>query len=201
MTNRRVDGHPRSRIHVGAGRETDLRRRTDKRPQLEAVLIATNGRCTERMYFTKLRQEPWVNAGRIAVVFEAGAPLAVVEGAARRRDRDDFDQAWAVCDVDRFSTESATQTAGDVGVQLAWSNPCFEVWLLLHLRAWTRYIEDAQHADDAICRHIGDWDKTNLNFAAFRDGVEDAIERAKGLGEPPAANPSSSVWRLVEALK
>ena len=43
--------------------------------------------------------------------------------------------------------------------------------------------------------------KTTLNFADFRDGIDKAIARAKRLGEPPDANPSTAVWRLIESLK
>jgi RloB-like protein len=32
-------------------------------------------------------------------------------------------------------------------------------------------------------------------------GVFDAADRAKGLGEPPDANPSTVVWRVIESLR
>ena len=34
----------------------------------------------------------------------------------------------------------------------------------------------------------------------FRDGIDDAVQRAKRLGTPPEANPSTGVWRVVESL-
>jgi hypothetical protein len=37
-----------------------------------------------------------------------------------------------------------------------------------------------------------------LNFADFRDGISDAVARAKSRGGPPETNPSTAVWRVVE---
>jgi len=34
-----------------------------------------------------------------------------------------------------------------------------------------------------------------------RDSIEDAVQRAKSLGAPPQENPSTAVWRLIEALR
>jgi hypothetical protein len=201
MTYRWRDEQIRQRIRLGSGRETDLTRRANRYEQRTAILIATNGESTERKYFDKLRLEDWVRAGRVAVVFESGAPTSVVRGAARRRDRDDFDQAWAVCDVDQFDTSEATTEAAESEVLLVWSNPCFELWLLLHLSACDAYLEDARRAHEKLRGKLPGWDKTKFDYHKFREGIDDAIERAKGLGEPPGANPSTAVWRIVEALR
>jgi bifunctional ADP-heptose synthase (sugar kinase/adenylyltransferase) len=163
-------------------------------------LIATNGEKTERDYFTALKKEHWIKPAKIVVVYESGSPEEVVRGAARRRDRDDYDQAWAVCDVDKYNTSGAASLAEAMAVELLWSNPCFEVWLILHKGKCASYIEDARRAGDRLRAHIADWDKGALRFEDFRDGIPDAAQRAKALGEPPDANPSTAVWRLIEAL-
>lgn len=49
-------------------------------------------------------------------------------------------------------------------------------------------------------KFVARWDKTRLDFEDFRAGVHDAVAYAKRLGDPPKANPSTSVWRLVESL-
>jgi RloB-like protein len=61
------------------------------------------------------------------------APAALPAIAASLRDSNDYDGAWVVCDVDQFSVASARQTATEKNVGMALSNPCFEVWLLLHV--------------------------------------------------------------------
>jgi hypothetical protein len=44
------------------------------------------------------------------------------------------------------------------------------------------------------------WDKVILRFSDFKDGIADAIQRAKSRGEPPVDNPSTAVWNLIELL-
>jgi hypothetical protein len=207
MTVRRADARSKARvprqgasIQTGAGRETDLQRKSGIVAQRVTMLIATNGESTERKYFTALRHEQWVHP-RVTVVVERGAPIEVVRGAARRRDQSDFDQAWAVCDVDEYATNEATSAANESGVTLLWSNPCFEIWLLLHHSDCFSFVENAKKAGDRLRAHVKNWDKTALDFALFRDGVDDAVARARKLSPPPDANPSTAVWQLIEALK
>ncbi|WP_405112878.1 RloB family protein [Micromonospora sp. NBC_01405] len=164
------------------------------------MLIATNGKSTEVDYFDGLKQEPWVRS-RVVVVLERGSPVDLVRGAARRRQRDDFDEAWAVCDVDHYLTTPATREAVAADVKLAWSNPCFEVWLLLHYENCTRYVENAKKARDLLRKHDPDWDKTALNFDRFRNRIEDALRRADRLDPPPKSNPSTSVGQIIAALR
>jgi hypothetical protein len=168
--------------------------------QRRTVLVATNGESTEKTYFSELKHEPWVQQ-RVVVVVEKGSPLSVVKGAARRRDRDDFDEAWAVCDVDEFPTGPAISQAKSDDVRIAWSNPCFELWLLLHKAAHGAFIADAKAAEKLMRQCIQGWKKSDLDFAEFRDSIEDAVQRAKSLGTPPDKNPSTAVWQLIEALK
>lgn len=200
MTPRQGDRRASGSIRSGRGRETDLRRRASTREQRTTVLIATNGESTERDYFNGLKQEAWVRP-RVVVVAERGSPVNVVRGAARRRQRDDFDEAWAVCDVDDFATEPATRESAANDVNLAWSNPCFEVWLLLHYGNCTRFVENAKRARDLLREHDPSWDKTRLDFGNFRDRVEDACQRADRLDPPPDGNPSTSVGHIVAALR
>ncbi|MER7165504.1 hypothetical protein ABT336_05410 [Micromonospora sp. NPDC000207] len=76
-----------------------------------------------------------------------------------------------------------------------------EIWLILHHENCTRYLENAKRARDHLRRLVEGWDKTKLAFAGFRDGVDTATAYARALGEPPDANPSTAIWRLVEELR
>jgi hypothetical protein len=109
MARRNRAAVPRTRVRLGQGRATDLRRTVETVEQRTSVLIATNGKSTERSYFNALKQEPWVKPGKIVVVYEGGSPEELVRGAGRRRDREDYDEAWAVCDVDEYATSPAAQ--------------------------------------------------------------------------------------------
>ena len=185
----------------GFKRETDLRRRVDTRQERRSILVVTNGVSTEVDYFDALRREPWVTADKVKVKFESGEPAAIVLRAARIRDDNAYDEAWAVCDVDEFDTKVAVATATERGVELAFSLPSFEIWLVLHLSASCPGFNSATQAGRHLKSLLPSWDKTGLKFSDFRAGVFDAVLRARRLGEPPDANPSTAVWRLIESLR
>jgi len=86
-------------------------------------------------------------------------------------------------------------------VNLALSVPSFEVWLILHISEGCPGFNTAAQAERFLKSLLPGWTKTTLNFADFRDGIDKAVTRAKRLDEPPEANPSTAVWRLIESLK
>jgi hypothetical protein len=190
----------RRRVAIGSGRETDLQRRQGDRAQRRAILIATNGEKTEMKYFNAVKALPWIHAARVAVVFVKGSPGEVVTDAARRRDQNDFDEAWAVCDVDEYATREPSAVAKRLGVRLAWSNPSFEVCLILHHDNCTSFIENATKAGERLVRYVGNWDKTALRFSQFEHGISEAMRRAKALEPSPENNPSTGVWRVMRSL-
>ena len=97
--------------------------------------------------------------------------------------------------------KAAVATATERGVELALSLPSFEIWLILHLSAGCPRFNNATQAGRHLKSLLPNWDKTGLKFSDFSAGVFDAVVRAKRLGEPPDANPSTAVWRLVESLR
>lgn len=117
MTPRRRERQTGRMVHAG-GRETDLRRGPATREQRRTVLVTTNGESTERAYFEALKREPWVSV-RVAVAVERGSPVDLVRGTYRRQQENDYDEAWAVCDVDHYSPGEASETARASGVRLA----------------------------------------------------------------------------------
>lgn len=185
---------------TGFRRETNLRRSSGNRQERRTVLIVTNGERTEVDYFEALKNEPWVTAAKVMVKFEAGAPGAVVNRTAKIRDDSGYDEGWSVCDVDEFDVTAATESAVSQSVGLALSVPSFEVWLILHVAKSCPAFNTATQVGAYLRRFVARWDKTRLDFEDFRAGVTEAVTFAKRLGEPPKANPSTSVWRLVESL-
>lgn len=196
---RRPRGTRSRHRHSPVQYETDLSRRSGVREQHRTILILTNGERTEVDYFEGLRHEPWVTV-TLRVKFEGVAPNALTGKAAFLRDINDYDAVWVVCDVDQFDVTSAGREAIAKDVGLALSNPCFEVWLILHVSKKCGAFNSCDQVEAALRRSIPTWDKTRLNFANFRTGVMDAVERAKRLGEAPASNPSTAVWRIVEDM-
>jgi RloB-like protein len=186
---------------TGFSRETDLLRRANTRPERRSVLVVTNGARTEFDYFDSLRREQWVTADKVTVKFESGEPIAVVLRAGKIREDNAYDEAWAVCDVDEFATEAAIAAAAEREVELALSRPCFEIWLILHVSEGCPRFNSAAQVGRHLKSLLPNWEKTGLKFSDFSSGVFDAVERAKRLGEPPDANPSTALWRLIESLR
>lgn len=191
----------RSGRKVSFSRETDFRRRSGVRDERRTVLILTNGQRTEVDYFEALKMEPWVTAGKVTVKFQSGDPNEVVNRAATIRDDSAYSEAWAVCDLDEFNVAAAYSSADDRDVALALSVPCFEVWLLLHITDKRPGFNSASQVAAHLGKYVRGWDKAKLNFKDFRDGVAAAVTRAQRLGEPPDANPSTAVWRIVQSLR
>jgi hypothetical protein len=158
----------------------------------------TNGLKTEKQYFTELRGKPWTESFHVSA--KNCAPVALVEYAASEKNTSDYDSVWCVCDVDEYDVTQAILDAEEFDIGLALSVPCFEVWLLLHLTDCRRAFQNANEVKRELLKHISDWDKTKLRFSDFQEGVRLAVERAKLL-DPPPANPSTSVWEVIEALR
>ena len=186
---------------TGFSHDTNLLRRANIRRERRSVLVVTNGVRTEVEYFDSLRKEPWITADKVTVKFQSGEPIAVVLRAAKIRDDNAYDEAWAVCDVDEFATEAAVAAAAERGVELALSLPCFEIWLILHVSEGCPGFNNATQAGRHLKTLLPNWDKAGLRFSDFRTGVFEAVIRARRLGEPPDANPSTAVWRLIESLR
>ncbi|SDO06645.1 RloB-like protein [Lentzea jiangxiensis] len=133
-------------------------------------------------------------------VVKVGSPAQLVRYAAKRRqaDRGGFDEYWCVVDVDEFDIGEAVAAAGAEGISLAVSNPCFEVWLILHFADCTAGISSPKAAAEKLRKHMPGYAKGALDFAVLAERVDQAVERAKALGSD---NPSSDVWRLVEVVR
>ncbi|MGW6281706.1 RloB family protein [Kribbella sp. NPDC055071] len=111
------------------------------------------------------------------------------------RSADEFDEVWCVFDVDDFDIEPATREARRAGLELAVSDPCFELWLLLHHEDCRAFQNGYKDVVRSLQKHVGGYDKTKLAFADYAGGVTAATVRAEKLGE--SGNPSTGMWRLA----
>lgn len=195
-------------------RHKDLRRRRPVRQTNPRILIVCEGSRTEPGYFNDLRR-----AERRQVELEivpAGSPKAVVECAvemqreARRQAKKDpflgYDQVWCVFDIDEHPlVPDASQQARDNNIHLAISNPCFELWSLLHFQDHQAHVERAKLRE--LCRvHMPGYEKT-LPFAVLAPNIENAISRAEELDriqqlrDTQGGNPSTGIYRLVRSIR
>jgi hypothetical protein len=197
-------------------RPDNLRRRKhflEPRPRL---LVCCEGEVTEPSYLDGLKRE--VRALVHVEVVPVGAnPKTLVDRAIElarkaageaRRERDDnlkYDEVWCVFDVDAHEhIPEAKQTATSNHINLAISNPCFELWLLLHFQDQRAHIE--RHQAQSACRgHMPGFVKAvqfELVFPHYRSAVQRAVQLdqwQEGRG-CAGENPSTGVHRLTERI-
>ena len=95
------------------------------------------------------------------------------------------------------------------GIKVAVSNPCIELWLVLHAQDRTAHIH--RHDVQRLSKELGLTDGKKIAGAAWEtlvEAFETARQRAQALderhagnGSPPRSNPSTDVWRLVDRLE
>lgn len=102
----------------------------------------------------------------------------------------------------------AIQTAADNGIGIAVSNPCLELWYLLHFREQTGWIErHAAQSDVATfitkgkSLSTGDLDRLIALFPQARGRAKHLATLHEANGNPPGDNPSSTVWTLVDCIR
>ena len=197
-----------------AGR-SPKRGRAEKRTPRYVVRVLTEGRRTEPDYFILWRRR---NARVHLDLADSGmTPDALVgrakehqRGQPRRRADRDFDEIWCVFDTDEHENlAQAVEDARQSGIDVAVSNPCFELWLVLHAEERTAPID--RHAVQHRSTELGLSDGKNI-AATARNTLVEAFETAKdraraldqrhaGNDSPPRSNPSTDVWRLVDHLR
>ena len=174
-------------------------------------VIAVEGEKTEAQYFSLFKST------RVHVeVLPAGpdglsAPkqvLARLVAFEERFDLDQDDERWMAIDVDKQRgqfLDEVTQAARESGYNLAISNPCFELWLLLHFQDAELPYADCAAVIERLRPHVGGYNKSKIRLDPYTfDRVREAAARARALeGERDTRwpnPPGTHVFKVVERL-
>jgi hypothetical protein len=121
---------------------------------------------------------------------------------------EDEDTLWLLFDVERWPTKtlsSVCRQAKQKKYRLAISNPCFEVWLCLHLAELDPNDTTCKDFENRLCLILGKYNKSHLDATPFETQIFEAIEMAKVLHPKPQQNWSptigSHVYRIVEMIQ
>ncbi|MFF0528057.1 RloB family protein [Nocardia amikacinitolerans] len=193
-----------------------LARTTETTPVRTTFRVYVEGVSTEPEYIDALKRLPeFADVVSVDVsVEEAGAtPMHLVESACadKRRTDLDVDFYWCLFDVEfpqrHPYLDRARQMARDNGVHLAISNPCFEIWLILHHGLHAGHLS----TDEAvrIRRTLDGSDGKHLDGPLYMKLADNAIRHARGLRNKhqrdgtdfPDDNPSSSVDQFVMHIR
>jgi RloB-like protein len=209
---------------MGSRRRSIFARAKATRLPKTRFIIYCEGAKTEPGYFNAIKRK----LGNQLIDIEllpTGVPKTIADQAVkrakeeglvkrlRRRRRDSFesnDQVWAVFDRDEhISFEESVSYCLENNVGVARSNPCFEVWLILHL-------EDFQKPDNRrqVCRHLRvihpeydpngpklcDWSKLieRVEIAERRAAEQLANRENEGA---PFGRPSTTAGQLTRAIR
>ena len=199
-------------------------------------ILAYEGTVTEKKYFEDPRNSDLFNdSGSIETIplkrgtREGSNPLAVKALLSKAKQDYNFkstDEFWLVIDRDDWETihnidleKLAEDCNSEKNFFMALSNPCFEMWLILHLKKLEEIPEEDRakiyenaaisakkhYVDEALANYIGDGRGYNKrpNPAVFLPKVMQAIQNAKKIAvmeEPYPKTLGSDVYKLVQKL-
>ncbi len=179
------------------------------------IKVHSEGRVTEPAYL--LRMAKTYRVAHVNIGSVGKDPLSLVNDArqdakllTRRRTQREIDEVWVIFDTDEHpNIPRACTEARDSGIGVALSNPCFELWLILHCRDQTGPLE--RREAQRLARELKLIDGKDIHpdaHGTLKQGYTTAKTRAQDLdkrnvsgGRGLRANPSSSVWKLADRLR
>jgi hypothetical protein len=144
-------------------REGSGRRRAPTRRSSRTLLIVCGSKQTERQYLQGLRDHVRNPAVSVVVRGKACSPTQLIAYARGQRDlsKGGYDEVWCVFDVDEFpDVADAAALARRHGIRIAVSNPCFELWLLLHFAEQTAHLATYKKVLPLLQKHVPDYSKS-----------------------------------------
>jgi hypothetical protein len=198
-----------------------LHRTTQRFETKVEIFIACEGSVTEPAYFRDCVRHYGAGMVHLEIIPKTGVPLTVVRAAIETRKamisdvrrgvrrKDPPFTVWAIFDRDEHNVAHAFELAKANGIRVAFSNPCFELWPLLHLNPEYgaqdgRY--DLQRSLSALMPSYHHEQRPIVDFDLIKDSINDAAKAAKNLiaardneGSPMGC-PVTSVGNLVERI-
>jgi hypothetical protein len=200
-----------------------FKRNVPKKEVAKKILIACEGKYTERLYLNAIKQDLRLSTVKITILPHDGTdPLSVVNKVLDKRQDvkregtwEKEDLAWAVFDGDEHlqkdpnNWHQAIQKAKKENIRLAITNPSIEFWFLLHFQDYSANIPPDK-AVKLLKKHIPNYDKSGCYYPEPLNNkrTKDAIARANKLDElakqnklPEYANPyCNGISQLVEMM-
>ena len=201
-----------------------LKRRKHRREPKRRFYVFCEGEKTEPTYFTAVKAA-YSNALIEMKMFPgAGVPDTIAAAAAKlarslglnprgRKPKSSFeekDEVWAIFDRDEHPNfNGAVDRCHQAGVSVGRSNPCFEVWLILHEKEYNRP-DDRKGVQVHLGEVRAEYDRHRAKIPDCADLVtrvqtaEDRAEKQLKLREEersPYGRPSTTVGQLTRAIR
>lgn len=152
------------------------------------ILILCEDEKSSLLYFKGFKKDEELKRYLSAVLVEVIHPhdyspkglLSSAKEKIKKAKKEDnaYDEVWLVFDKDGHKNiPEVFNEAKESKIKIAFSNSCFEYWVLLHFEYTTRTFDKC----DSIIKyirdknHITDYDKSNEIFSLLRNRIEKAI--------------------------
>ena len=191
-----------------------MRERREAFRDARLIVIASEGKDTERIYFKALAKE-YTNPRVHVHILErsedeqnSSSPEHVLKQLNDYKghyELESDDELWLVVDRDRWTeamlSRVATECAQNNFMHVALSNPCIELWLLLHLvdatlltseeeQLWMDNRRKSKNADPylkvRLRQEMGSYHESSYDAKMLIEHVDIAIARAEALDKNPA---------------
>ena len=205
-----------------ARRIRGLRRVAEQQRQKRTIYIFAEGQNTEPAYFKAMRRHlrALITQPDIQITAPAGVPMTIAELAiqkkkslkrnARGASGQLADEVWAVFDQDDHpQVPQAIALCQNAGVGIAYSNPCFELWLILHHQDFGKMDDrhKVQKHFATLCQNYDPDNGKQPDCAALMHLIEAAEARAAWQIEQRVVEgdqygrPVTTVFRLTQAIR
>ena len=197
----------------GKQHNPNFRRKDPFRDPKRLIVILCEGRETEWNYFQAIRSKKRRCNAKIEIIpgdkFGAN-PKNMLEHALKIKKKDEPDDIWLVLDHDnRSKINEIIQEMKNAGFNVALSNPCFELWFLLHYSNSSSNLTSEQAKNELKKKYINDYDKSMSGiYSILKPHQRSAMFAAEQLrkyhldnNNDEMSNPSTNVDKLVSFLE
>lgn len=195
-----------------------LQRRQGNKEPRQKIFVYCEGTVTEKQYFAGMRSKLRAANVDLRVTPSRGNPYTMVDYAIedsglrlsrRESGLSKNDQVWVVFDVEaprpHPQIDEGRRLARKYGVNLAISNPCFELWLLLHYADQHGYLTTSE-ATKLLEQHVSGYSKAiSYNeldelYGAARGRAVRLRDRHERIADVTVCNPYTNVFELADYI-
>ncbi|MEI7585076.1 RloB family protein [Runella sp.] len=169
------------------------------------IRLACEGGKTEPNYFNGYLRSKGFKQPNMAFKPKDHSPIGVARAAKEEYQKairlkipKDKIFVWAIFDRDGHAgVENAIEMLRTTAISTAFSNICFEYWILLHFERTSRSFSNCDElVRDIKENHDSDYDKANNHFDRLKDRVPNAISNATWLKNAIWREEERPVWQL-----
>lgn len=177
-----------------------------KRKPNPIIVIICEGKDTETTYFENFNSKytkvdirivdkgsKGKNKGKATDPENLIKKAVMIKNTCYNLEEKDGDRVWCIFDVDiNYNNNNAIQSKIDEiqkakilsdknRIRLGISNPCFELWYLLHFEYTTANLKNYDEVKERLDKYIKNYDKNKNVYNELKDFLKDAVTRAQKL--------------------